>query len=328
MEPILSACAAGSAADQASSPPLHRPTVHRPRPLERLTNRLLLRLEELHDTGAHPVSGISTGFHDLDRITSGMHGGQLIVVASRPSVGKSSFALNIAEHVALEQQLPVVIFSLEIDRDQLIERLTSSTCRIHHQILRTGALQDSDWIRLSENISRLDSAPIFVEDAPTMTMESLRLLAREHAAHMGKLGLIVVDSLQLMNGRELPLESRAVELSGISRGLKALARELECPILVVCQLNRALEVRRDKRPLLGDLRDSGAIEEDADLVLFIYRDAYYNKDSKEPGIAEIIIGKQRSGALGTVKLSFAERIARFDNLPAMQRQSHKSMDGG
>jgi replicative DNA helicase len=295
----------------------------RSQPLEQLVESLIARLAELHEAGAHPVSGISTGFHDLDRLTTGMHNGELIVVASRPSIGKSSFAQTIAQHVALEQELPVVLFSLEMDRHKLLQRMASSSCGIQHQLVRTGALGNADWVRLSENIDRLGRAMIFVEDAPTMTLDDVRSLAHEHAERVGRLGLIVVDSLQLMNGRDTIVETRAVELSGISRGLKALARELQCPLIAVCQLNRNLEARRDKRPMLGDLRDSGAIEEDADVVLFIHRDDYYNKMSKEPGVAEIIIGKQRNGPVGTVKLAFLERLTRFDNVRTIERATSK-----
>ena len=304
-------CPDGAAARGSSAP--------RYQPLEQPIGSLIRRLEELHEAGGHPVSGISTGFHDLDRMTTGMHNGELIVVASRPSIGKSSFAQTIVQHVALEQELPVVLFSLEMDRHQLVARLASSSCGIQHQVVRTGALGNSDWVRLSENIDRLGRAMIFVEDAPTMTLDDIRSLAHGHAEHVGRLGLIVVDSVQLMAGRDVPIETRAVELSGISRGLKTLARELECPLIAVCQLNRALEARRDKRPMLGDLRDSGAIEEDADVVLFIYRDDYYNKASKEPGVAEVIIGKQRNGPVGTVKLAFLDRLTRFDNLMTIER---------
>ncbi len=255
-----------------------------------------------------------TGFYDLDRMTAGLQAGDLVVLAARPSMGKTAFALNIAENVAVQEGLPVAVFSMEMGASQLALRMVGSLGRIDQTHLRTGKLGDDEWGRLSEAVDRLKNANVFIDETPALNSAELRARARRQARQCGKLGLIVVDYLQLMSGSSSSEENRATELGEISRGLKALAKELQCPVIALSQLNRSVESRNDKRPMMSDLRESGAIEQDADVIMFIYRDDYYNKESKEPGIAEIVIGKQRNGPVGTVKLTFLKPLTRFDNL--------------
>lgn len=257
------------------------------------------------------VTGLPTGFVDLDRLTSGLHRSDLIVVAARPSMGKTSLALGIAQHVAVEEKNPVAIFSLEMNRHQLAQRLMCSEARIDAQALRTGRLDTEGWQRLNRAMGRLSEAPIFIDDTPSITIMEVRAKARRLMAHH-QLELIIVDYLQLMTGHS-KAESRQQEISEISRALKILGRELEVPVVAVSQLSRAVEARNDKRPILSDLRESGAIEQDADLVIFIYRDKYYNPDSDE-NFAEVIIAKHRNGPTGKIELSFVESYAKFENL--------------
>lgn len=282
--------------------------------VSQLVAALFSRLSEQHESGPEQIPGIRTGFSELDQLTAGMHRGDLIVVAARPAMGKSSFALTIARHVALEEGLPVLLFSLEMDRQRLIERLASSSCGIHHQHLRTGTLRDADWGRLADALERLEHVTLLVDDTPALTLEELSSLARERSAQVGQLGLIVVDYLQLMAGFSMAVETRPAEIASISRGLKSIARELECPLVAISQLNRAQESRRDKRPVLADLRDSGAIEDDADVVLFIHSEDYANDTSRLRGRSEIIVGKQRNGPIGRFLLSFDKERMRFVNL--------------
>jgi replicative DNA helicase len=283
--------------------------------MDQLVMQLIDRVTELHENGAEEVTGVRTGFYDLDRMTAGLQPGDLIVLAARPSMGKTAFALNIAEHVAVQEGLPVVVFSMEMGASQLALRLVGSLGRIDQQHLRTGALRDDEWTRLTEAVDRLSKAAVFIDETPALNPAELRARARRQARQCGRLGLIVVDYLQLMSGSSgTSEENRATVLGEISRGLKALAKELQCPVIALSQLNRSVESRNDKRPMMSDLRESGAIEQDADVIMFIYRDDYYNKDSKEPGIAEIIIGKQRNGPTGEVKLTFLKPLTRFDNL--------------
>lgn len=271
------------------------------------------RLIEDRAASGREISGLPTGFHDLDQRTSGLHGGDLIIVAARPSMGKTALALNIAEHAALsESRTPVAIFSMEMSAVQITMRLLSSNGRIDQSRLRNGRLESEDWPRLTAAVHLLTRAPIFIDETPSLSPLELRARARRlKAAH--KIGLIVVDYLQLM---QVPgtRENRATEISEISRSLKALAKELDVPVIALSQLNRQLETRQDKRPVMADLRESGAIEQDADLILFIYRDEYYHEETSERGIAEIIIGKHRNGPTGTVKLLFRNLYTRFDNL--------------
>lgn len=283
--------------------------------MHRLVQSLLERVDELEKNGAEEVTGIRTGFYDLDRYTAGLQKGDLIVLAARPSMGKTAFALNIAEHVAVEEGLPVAVFSMEMGAAQLALRLVGSLARVDQQHLRTGKLRDDEWERLPVAASKLSQAPIFIDETAALNPAELRARARRLARQYGgTLGLIVIDYLQLMSGTSDNDENRATVLGEISRGMKALAKELQCPVIALSQLNRGVETRNDKRPMMSDLRESGAIEQDADVITFIYRDDYYNKDSKEPGVAEIIIAKQRNGPVGTVKLTFLKPLTRFDNL--------------
>lgn len=283
--------------------------------LDTLVVNLLDRVQEMADNPMD-VTGVPTGFADLDRMTSGLQAGDLVVLAARPSMGKTSFAVNIAEHVALHEQLPVAIFSMEMGAAQLAVRIVGSIGRINQGNLRTGKLTDEEWSRLSEAIESLRQVSLHIDETPGLTPSELRANARRLARGCGKLGLIVVDYLQLMSGSGSGSsgDNRATELGEISRGLKMLAKELQCPVIALSQLNRSVEQRTDKRPMMSDLRESGAIEQDADIIMFIYRDDYYNKDSKEPNVAEVIIGKQRNGPTGTVKLYFQKNQTRFENL--------------
>ena len=284
--------------------------------MDQLVVQLIDRVTELHENGADDVTGVRTGFYDLDRLTAGLQAGDLIVLAARPSMGKTAFALNIAENVAVHEGLPVAVFSMEMGASQLALRMVGSLGRIDQTHLRTGRLSDDEWGRLSEAVDRLKNANLFIDETPALNQAELRARARRQARQCGKLGLIVVDYLQLMSGSSGSEENRATELGEISRGLKALAKELQCPVIALSQLNRSVESRNDKRPMMSDLRESGAIEQDADIIMFIYRDDYYNKDSKEPGVAEIIIAKQRNGPVGMVPLTFLKPLTRFDNLAA------------
>lgn len=269
------------------------------------------QIEKLYEKKAH-VTGIPTGFADLDDLSSGLQSSDLIVVAGRPSMGKTSFVLNVAENVALNERIPVAIFSLEMSRLQLTQRMMCSEARVDAQALRTGNLREEDWPKLSNAVGRLAEAPIYIDDTANITIMELRAKARRLMAKQ-KLGLIIVDYLQLMQG-DTRLENRQQEISEISRALKILGRELGIPVLAVSQLSRAVEQRVDKRPVLADLRESGAIEQDADLVMFIYRDELYSRDTEDKGIAEIIIRKHRNGPTGTVNLAFLEHYTKFADL--------------
>jgi len=278
-----------------------------------LVVQLLDRVEEMSQN-PNDITGVPTGFFDLDRMTSGMQAGDLIVLAARPSMGKTALAINIAENVALKEGLPVAVFSMEMGASQLAIRIVGSIGRIDQTRLRTGKLLDEEWPRLTEAVERLRNVSLSIDETPGLTPSELRANARRLARSCGKLGLVVVDYLQLMTGSSgSDGDNRATELGEISRGLKMLAKELQCPVIALSQLNRGVEQRTDKRPMMSDLRESGAIEQDADVIMFIYRDDYYNKDSKEPGVAEIIIGKQRNGPTGKVKLTFLKPITKFES---------------
>jgi len=278
-----------------------------------LVVQLLDRVEEMSQN-PNDITGVPTGFFDLDRMTSGMQAGDLIVLAARPSMGKTALAINIAENVALKEGLPVAVFSMEMGASQLAIRIVGSIGRIDQTRLRTGKLLDEEWPRLSEAVERLRNVSLSIDETPGLTPSELRANARRLARSCGKLGLVVVDYLQLMSGSSgSDGDNRATELGEISRGLKMLAKELQCPVIALSQLNRGVEQRPDKRPMMSDLRESGAIEQDADVIMFIYRDDYYNKDSKEPGVAEIIIAKQRNGPTGMVKLTFLKPITKFES---------------
>ncbi len=281
--------------------------------MDTLVVELLDRVQEMADNPMD-ITGVPTGFYDLDRMTSGFQAGDMVVLAARPSMGKTALAINIAEHVALNEGLPVAVFSMEMGASQLAVRVVGSIGRIDQTHLRTGKLTDEEWPRLTEAIEKLRNVSLHIDETPGLTTSELRANARRLARQCGKLGLIVVDYLQLMSGSSSDGENRATELGEISRGLKMLAKELQCPVIALSQLNRSVETRTDKRPMMSDLRESGAIEQDADVIMFIYRDDYYNKDSKEPGVSEIIIGKQRNGPTGTVKLAFIKNLTRFESL--------------
>ncbi len=288
--------------------------------IDKLAVALIDRVMELAENGAEDVTGVRSGFFDLDRQMAGLQKGDLIVLAARPSMGKTAFALNIAENVAVQEGLPVLVFSMEMGASQLALRLVGSLGRIDQTHLRTGKLGDDEWGRLAEAVDKLKQAQIHIDETPGLTVAELRARARRMARQFGgTLGLVVIDYLQLMSGSGGSDENRATELGEISRGLKGLAKELQCPVIALSQLNRSVETRTDKRPMMSDLRESGAIEQDADVIMFIYRDDYYNKmdgpnPSKEPGVSEIIIAKQRNGPVGTIKLTFLKPLTRFENM--------------
>jgi replicative DNA helicase len=280
-----------------------------------LLTQVVERIEFLYNRdNPSDVTGIATGYTDLDRMTSGLQEGDLIVIAGRPSMGKTSLALNIAEHIALVLKMPVAIFSMEMGATQLAMRLMGSVGRLDQQKIRTGRLTNDDWERLSGALGKLNDAPIHIDETPALNALELRARARRLARQYGgKLGAIVVDYLQLMQAIS-DGENRATEISEISRSMKALAKELKVPVLALSQLNRSLEQRPNKRPVMSDLRESGAIEQDADVILFIYRDEVYNEDTQDKGVAEIIISKQRNGPIGMVRLAFIGENTRFENL--------------
>ncbi|MCS6786536.1 MAG: replicative DNA helicase [Thiobacillaceae bacterium] len=282
--------------------------------LKPLLVQVVNRIDELYNRdNPSDVTGVPTGFADLDAKTSGLQPGDLIIVAGRPSMGKTAFSLNIAEHVAIEAKLPVAVFSMEMAASQLVMRLLGSVGRLDQHKLRTGRIADEEWNKLTHAIGVLDEAPIYIDESPGLTAMEVRARARRLARQChGKLGLIVIDYLQLMSGSGSG-ENRATEISEISRSLKGLAKELNVPVIALSQLNRSLEQRPNKRPVMSDLRESGAIEQDADLILFIYRDEVYNPDSPDKGTAEIIIGKQRNGPTGTVRLTFLGEYTRFES---------------
>ncbi|MBY4898058.1 replicative DNA helicase [Cupriavidus sp. AU9028] len=281
--------------------------------IQPLLTQVVERIDELyHRDSTTDVTGVPTGFIDLDRMTSGMQPGDLIIVAGRPSMGKTAFSLNIGEHVAVEQGLPVAVFSMEMAGTQLAMRMLGSVGRLDQHRLRTGRLLDEDWPRLTHAIQRMNDAQLFIDETPALNPMELRARSRRLARQCGQLGLIIIDYLQLMSGSGGG-ENRATEISEISRSLKGLAKELNCPVIALSQLNRSLEQRPNKRPVMSDLRESGAIEQDADVILFIYRDEVYNPDSQDKGTAEIIIGKQRNGPIGTVRLTFLGQFTKFDN---------------
>ena len=283
--------------------------------IEPLLRSVVARIDELYNRqGGSDITGIATGFIDLDKQTSGLQKGDLVIVAGRPSMGKTALALNIAENVALSEGLPVVIFSMEMSGEQLASRLLGSVGRVDQSRMRTGKLQDDEWPRVTDAIARLSNTQILIDETGALSSLELRARARRIARNFGgTLGLVVIDYLQLMSGSGS--ENRATEISEISRSLKSLAKELQCPVVALSQLNRGLEQRPNKRPIMSDLRESGAIEQDADVIMFIYRDEVYHPDTTtDKGMAEIIIGKQRNGPIGTIRLSWQGPYTKFDNL--------------
>jgi len=283
--------------------------------IEPLLRSVVARIDELYNRqGGSDITGIATGFIDLDKQTSGLQKGDLVIIAGRPSMGKTAMALNIAENVALAEGLPVVIFSMEMSGEQLASRLLGSVGRVDQSRMRTGKLQDDEWPRVTDAIARLSNTQILIDESGALSSLELRARARRIARNFGgTLGLVVIDYLQLMSGSGS--ENRATEISEISRSLKSLAKELQCPVVALSQLNRGLEQRPNKRPIMSDLRESGAIEQDADVIMFIYRDEVYHPDTTtDKGVAEIIIGKQRNGPIGTIRLSWQGPYTKFDNL--------------
>lgn len=262
------------------------------------------------------ITGLSTGFHDLDAKTCGLNPGDLVVVAGRPSMGKTAFALNVAEHVAVNEDKPALVFSMEMGKKQLSERSIASIGRVSMNALRSGRMSDDEWSRMSFAIGKLFKAPLLIDDAPALTVAQMRSRARRIAKKHG-LSLVVVDYIQLATGEG---QSREQEVSSISRGLKALAKEFNCPVIALSQLNRKVDERPNKRPLMSDLRDSGAIEQDADLILMMYRDEYYHPETTDKGIAEIIVAKQRMGETGIIPVLFRGEFSRFENLTAEARR--------
>lgn len=284
-----------------------------PRGVQELLHAVVDRIEEFQ-TAEGGVTGTRTGFTDLDRMTTGLQPQDLIIVAGRPSMGKTTFAMNIAEHVALESAKPVLVFSMEMPAEALIMRSISSLSRVDQTNIRRGNLSETDWHKINSAVTLLETkSKLFIDDSPGLTPTEVRSRARRLAREHGGLSLIVIDYLQLMRVPGMA-ENRTLEVSEISRSLKALAKELNVPVIALSQLNRGLETRGDKRPVMADLRESGAIEQDADLIMFVYRDEVYHKDTQDKGIAEIIIGKQRNGPIGTVRLAFNGKWTRFDNL--------------
>ena len=279
-------------------------------PLKEILPRTIDRLDELQSSEGH-VTGAPTGFDDLDRMTAGLHPGDLVIIAGRPSMGKTSLAMNIAEHIAISAAKPVAIFSMEMSAEQLSFRMISSLGRVNQSHLRTGNFSDEDWHRINSAVSVMSNASVFIDDSPALNPTELRARARRLKREHG-LGLIVVDYLQLMQVSGSG-ENRATEISEISRSLKALAKELSLPVIALSQLNRSVEQRTDKRPVMSDLRESGAIEQDADLIAFIYRDEVYNKDTLRKGIADIIVAKQRNGPIGDIQLTFLGEYTKFEN---------------
>lgn len=281
-------------------------------PIEEVALTVLQKIQEASKTKGH-VTGVPTGFTDLDYMTTGLQPSDLVLLAARPSMGKTAFVLNIVEHVALKKSLRCMIFSLEMSKEQLVNRLFAMDSGIDAQVLRTGELADNDWPRLIDTVGRVGDAPIIIDDTSGITVAELRSKCRKVKLERG-LDLVIIDYLQLMSGgSSRKNENRQQEISDISRSLKGLARDLNCPVVALSQLSRACETRNDKRPMLSDLRESGAIEQDADVVMFLYRDEYYNPDSEHPGEAEVIIAKQRNGPIGTVSLYWQSATTRFVN---------------
>ena len=284
-----------------------------PQNVENILEKTLERIEVLYQTPQDGVTGVSTGFNDLNKKTAGLQPSDLVIVAARPSMGKTTFAMNLCENAAMDSDKPVLIFSLEMPSEQIMMRMLASLSRVDQTKIRTGQLDDEDWARISSTMGILmQKKNMFIDDSSGLTPTELRSRARRVARDSGGLSLIMVDYLQLMRVPGMQ-DNRTLEISEISRSLKALAKELQVPVVALSQLNRSLEQRADKRPINSDLRESGAIEQDADLIMFIYRDEVYNPDSSMKGTAEIIIGKQRNGPIGSVRLTFQGQFSRFDN---------------
>lgn len=286
-------------------------------PLKEVLVSSFNKIEELYNNKG-TITGISTGFRDIDTKTSGLQKSDLILVAARPSMGKTSLALNIAQHAALLQKVPVAVFSLEMSREQLVNRMICAEANIDSHSMRTGNLSEDDWPKLAASVNRLSKANIYIDDTPGITVAEMRSKCRRLKLERG-LELILIDYLQLMQGSSRA-ESRQQEISEISRSLKALAREMDCPVLAMSQLSRAPEMRSEHKPMLSDLRESGAIEQDADVVMFIYRDEYYHPDTEKKGIAEIILAKQRNGPTGVVELVWLDKFTKFADMAKYEEE--------
>lgn len=284
-----------------------------PEVIKSILVRAVEKIDALYHSG-DSITGLPTGLSDLDELTSGLQPSDLVIVAGRPSMGKTTLVMNIAEHAAIKVAKPVLVFSMEMPADSLAMRMMSSLGRIDQHRIRTGKLDDDDWPRVTSAVHMLSEAPLFIDDTAGLSPAELRARARRLVKEQGALGLIVVDYLQLMKVPGFKAENRTAEISEISRSLKSLAKELKVPVIALSQLNRSLEQRQDKRPVMSDLRESGAIEQDADLICFIYRDEVYNEDSSDKGTAEIIIAKQRNGPIGKVRVAFLGKYTRFEDL--------------
>ena len=286
-------------------------------PLSDVLERGFLQIEKLFNNKGE-ITGVGSGFTDLDSMTSGFQSGDMILIAARPSMGKTTFALNIAEHAALREHKSVVIFSLEMSKEQLAYKLLCSEANVDMLKLRTGALEDSDWENIARATGPLSKAKVYIDDTAGVTVMEMRSKCRRLKLEYG-IDLIVIDYLQLMSGGS-GTDNRQQEVSEISRSIKALAKEMECPVIALSQLSRAPEQRADHRPMLSDLRESGSIEQDADLVMFLYRDEYYNKETEDKNIGECIIAKQRNGPVGTVKMAWLGQYSKFGNLDVIHKE--------
>jgi len=291
----------------------NRPNQGGPVGVNTLLKKAVDKIDQLFNSDGD-LTGVTTGFDDLDKRTAGLQPSDLIIVAARPSMGKTTFAMNLVENALMASDRPILVFSLEMPAEQLITRMLSSLGRIDQTRVRTGALEEDDWPRLTTAVNMLRDKPLFIDDQAGISPNEMRARARRIVREHGDIAMIMVDYLQLMQLKTGGVESRTAEISEISRSLKALAKEMQCPVVALSQLNRSLEQRPNKRPVNSDLRESGAIEQDADVIMFIYRDEVYNEDSDQKGIAEIIIGKQRNGPIGSSKLAFIGKHTRFENL--------------
>ncbi|MBE1299581.1 MAG: replicative DNA helicase [Alteromonadaceae bacterium] len=296
-----------------------------PQDLKVVMSATLDRLEELNKAG-NEITGVSSGFTDLDKMTSGLQRSDLIIVAARPSMGKTTFAMNLCENAMMGQDKPVMVFSLEMPSEQIMMRMLASLSRVNQTRVRTAQLEDDDWARMSNTMKQLaEKNNLYIDDTSGLTPMEMRSRARKIHRERGGLSLIMVDYLQLMRAPAFS-DNRTLEIAEISRSLKALAKELQVPVIALSQLNRGLEQRADKRPINSDLRESGSIEQDADLIMFIYRDEVYNENSPDKGVAEIIIGKQRNGPIGTCRLTFQGQFSRFDNYVQIAQGDYPGME--
>ena len=303
----------------------NRPNQGGPEGVNELLKKAVDRIDTLFNSDGD-MTGVTTGFDDLDHKTAGLQPSDLIIVAARPSMGKTTFAMNLVENALMATSKPVLVFSLEMPAEQLMTRMLSSLGRIDQTRIRTGKLEEEDWPKLTTAVNMMRDKPLFIDDQAGISPNELRTRARRIVREHGPISMIMIDYLQLMQMKTPGIESRTQEISEISRSLKAIAKELECPVVALSQLNRTLEQRPNKRPVNSDLRESGAIEQDADVIMFIYRDEVYNEDSEHKGVAEIIIGKQRNGPIGTSRLAFIGKYTKFENLAPDVYAQYAGMD--